>query len=233
MVRDTGPGISAEGQRQLFEPFSQLDASSTRRHGGVGIGLAIARRLAELMGGSVGVVSSVGNGSTFWLRLVLEKYEGPLPLKGERYKWVNQWGAAGESSNRHVLLVEDNPDSQHVALSMLRKLGCPADLVSDGSMAVEMVRKCEYKVVFMDCQMPQMDGYRATQEIRQWERSKKRAAVPIVALTAHVLAAERERCMNVGMNDFLAKPIAFEALRFAVEKWVGSASEGAPTTVLA
>jgi CheY-like chemotaxis protein len=221
MVRDTGPGIPHADQGKLFQPFSQIDPSSTRKHGGAGLGLAIARRLAELMGGSVGVKSSEGQGATFWLRLTLSSSPEPALVRQPMA------GAA------RVLVVEDNPDSQRVALTMLWKLGWQADLVSDGLMAVDVIRRNEYAVVFMDCQMPRMDGYDATEEIRKWERTIDRPPVPIVALTAHAMAGDRERCFQAGMSDYLAKPFGLENLRRTLNQWAGHSPAPVPSAMLA
>jgi CheY-like chemotaxis protein len=231
MVRDTGPGIPLEDQGKLFQPFSQIDPSSTRRHGGAGLGLAIARRLAELMGGSVGVVSSAGNGATFWLRLTLAGFAEPAPEPGTQTR-------ASLSVPARILVVEDNPESQRVVLTMLWKLGWQADLVSDGLMALEVIRRGEhassdYAMVFMDCQMPRMDGYTATEEIRKWEKEVQRIGVPIVALTAHAMAGDRERCFNSGMNDYLAKPLSLENLRRALNRWASDSPATVPSAMLA
>jgi PAS domain S-box-containing protein len=222
MVRDTGPGIPQGDQSKLFQPFSQLDPSITRRHGGIGVGLAIARRLAELMGGSVGVVSSEGSGATFWLRLTLPPASDPTAQLRQRI-----------ALPARVLVVEDNTESQRVALSMLWKLGWQADLVSDGLVAVEMIRRNDYAVVFMDCQMPRLDGYTATEEVRKWEKTMQRAPVPIVALTAHAMAGDRERCFNAGMNDYLAKPLGLDNLRRALNQWSGNSPASLPSAMLA
>ncbi len=218
MVQDAGPGIPVEQQPKLFQPFSQIDESHTRKHGGAGLGLAIAKRLAELMGGSVGVISATGKGAAFWLRLQLSvPADCPAPAKR-----VSS-GLLSENGRRLVLLVEDSLDGQRIALNMLWKLDCQVDLVSDGLTALEMMRRNEYAVVFMDCQLPQMDGYRATQEIREWERRANRTQIPIVALTAHVMAKDRERGLDSGMNDYLSKPVDLEALRCVLDRWAAKA----------
>jgi CheY-like chemotaxis protein len=132
-----------------------------------------------------------------------------------------------------VLVVEDNPESQRVALTMLWKLGWHADLVSDGAAALELIRRNDYSVVFMDCQMPRLDGYSATEEVRKWEKSVQRAAVPIVALTAQAMTGDRERCVNAGMNDYLSKPVSLENLRLALSQWAGDSSAAVPRAMLA
>jgi CheY-like chemotaxis protein/anti-sigma regulatory factor (Ser/Thr protein kinase) len=212
-VSDHGPGIELAAQSKLFHSFSQIDDSSTRRNGGLGLGLAICKRLAELMGGSVGVSSSPGKGSTFWVRLRLECAEG-LPAAPTLTANAN-----GNRSVGRVLLVEDNVVNQRVALGVIRKLGWQADVAGDGAAAVDLRRRNEYAVVFMDCQMPQMDGYVATEHIRKWEALHGEPAVPIVALTAHAMTGDRERCLEVGMNDYLAKPFGLEELRTALDRW--------------
>lgn len=212
-VRDTGPGISIKQQGKLFRPFSQIDPSSTRKHGGVGLGLAIARSLAELMGGSVGVVSAPGEGSTFWLRLVLPTYVGALKPEQTPSR-LEQNGVRGR-----VLVVEDNPVNQDVAVSVLRQLGWQADVAANGHVAFDLIQQREYALLLMDCQMPGLDGYSATEQIRSWEKTARRPEVPIVALTAHAMTGDRERCLNAGMNDYLAKPFALAELRAALARW--------------
>jgi PAS domain S-box-containing protein len=220
-VSDSGPGIALDVQSQLFRPFSQIDDSSSRRSGGLGLGLAICRRLAELMGGTVGVFSAPGKGSTFWVRLQLECHvqqpaaTAPLPAKSNE-----------DVGTGRVLLVEDNLINQRVALGVLRRLGWQADVATNGVAAVELFQKSSYAVIFMDCQMPEMDGYLATGQIRHWEALHNQAPVPIIALTAHAMAGDRERCLAAGMNDYLSKPFGLEELRAALNRWTV-----APTTV--
>jgi PAS domain S-box-containing protein len=217
-VSDSGPGIELEAQSKLFRSFSQVDDSSTRRSSGLGLGLAICKRLAELMGGTVGVSSTLGKGSTFWVRLQLQSAEewtpaGSLPAKSN-----------GFSGSGRVLLVEDNLVNQRVALGVIRKLGWDADVANDGLAAIELFQKNKYSLVFMDCQMPGMDGYLATQKIRDLEVSEGAPPVPIVALTAHAMTGDRERCLQAGMNDYLAKPFGLEELRKALDRWAKAPS---------
>ena len=215
-VHDTGPGLSLEQQEKLFRPFSQVDPSSTRKHGGVGLGLSIARRLAELMGGRVGVMSNRGEGATFWLRLVL-----PVVANAPVQAAVPQCLDLASGSKR-VLLAEDNAVNQTVALAGLKRLGWQADVATTGTAAVDLVKQNQYSLVLMDCQMPDMDGYTATKRIREWEKECHRAAVPIVAVTAHAMEGDRERCIEAGMNDYLAKPFGVKDLRDALERWTSS-----------
>jgi len=212
MVSDSGPGIALEAQSKLFLPFSQIDDSSTRRNGGVGLGLAICKRLAELMGGRVGVVSAPDKGSTFWVSVPVELLSQPIQI-------APQNGLLDGRTNGRVLLVEDNLINQRVASGALRKLGWEADVAGNGKAAIDLFQKSDYSLVLMDCQMPELDGYAATKQIRRWEDLKGREHVPIIALTAHAMSGDKERCLEAGMNDYLAKPFGFEELRQALERW--------------
>jgi PAS domain S-box-containing protein len=212
-VSDSGSGIALEAQSRLFLPFSQIDDSSTRRSGGAGLGLAISKRLAEFMGGSVGVTSALGEGSTFWVRLPLER-QSPLLATARLPESVPVKGSG------RVLLVEDNPINQRVATGVLHKLGWEADIAENGLKACKLFQQNEYVAVLMDCQMPEMDGYAATRQIRQWESLEGRQSVPIIALTAHAMPGDRERCLQAGMDDYLAKPCGLEQLRNALNRWV-------------
>ncbi len=215
-VCDNGPGIDAASQKRLFQPFSQVDSSSTRRNGGVGLGLAICKRLAELMQGSVGVQSVPGHGSTFWLRLPL-KCQQKLPQLTSPSQ-----NTALTPSGLRVLLVEDNPVNQKVAVGALRRLGCHTDVADNGLAAIRLCQTNDYAVVLMDCQMPEMDGYAATRGIRHWEQAQGRPNVPIVALTAHAMSGDKELCLAAGMNDYLVKPLGLETLRDALDHWAVS-----------
>ncbi len=206
-VSDTGIGIAKERMNRLFRAFSQADASTSRRYGGTGLGLAICRRLAELMGGKVGVISEEGKGSTFWFTAPLQK------AAAAEISLRKQTAAAGQSlpSAVRLLLAEDNKVNQYVALSILKKFGLQADVAENGIQALEMLRQKEYDLVFMDIQMPEMDGFEATRQIRSTLGSE----VLIVAMTADATKEDRDKCLSVGMNAYLPKPINREHL-FAV-----------------
>ncbi len=219
-VSDCGPGIELEVQSKLFGSFSKIDNSLTRRNGGLGLGLAICKRLSELMNGSVGVSSAPGKGSTFWVRLPLEC---PQPRVDPNARGTAK--SNGSAGVGRVLLVEDNPINQKVAMGALRRLGWQADAADNGVVAVELFQKNRYCLIFMDCQMPEMDGYLATKQIRDWEAFHNQPPVPIIALTAHALAGDRERCLAAGMNDYVAKPFGLEELRNALTRWVVVPSE--------
>ena len=207
-VQDTGIGIAEEQMSRLFQAFSQADASTSRKYGGTGLGLAICRRLAERMGGKVGAVSEEGKGSTFWCTALLDKAAAE-----DMPKHHHQAAAAAQTLPfaPALLLVEDNKVNQYVALSILKKFGLKADIAENGIQALEMLRQKEYDLVFMDVQMPEMDGFEATRQIRSTLGSE----VLIVAMTAEATKEDRDKCLSVGMNAYLSKPINREHL-FAV-----------------
>ena len=194
-VADTGIGIDAEARAKLFRPFTQADISTTRKFGGTGLGLAISQNLVQLMGGSIGVDSAPGSGSTFW--------------------FTAQFGRAQKAAARRdrklslppgvrILVVDDNDINRQVAREMLIAEGARVDLAENGVQAVDKVMDGGVDAVLMDLQMPEMDGYEATRRIRAEDRFKD---LPIVAMTAHALAAERDKCLAVGMDEHLTKPI--------------------------
>lgn len=217
-VHDTGPGITLEDQARLFLPFSQLDDSNTRRYGGVGLGLAIARRLAELMGGSVGVMSAPGKGSTFWLRVKLTSQ-----VAAEAFEESSR-DLRLDAAQGHVLVVEDNRVNQLALEGALKRLGWSWDLASSGVVAVELMQSRDYALVLMDFQLPELDGCDATRHIRSWESDARRRAIPIVALTPQAKTADRAQCIESGVNDYLPKPFGLDELRVVLDRWGGAAS---------
>ncbi len=216
-VTDTGIGIPAEKLAAIFEKFTQVDASMARRFGGTGLGLAISRQLADLMGGHLLVESREGHGSTFWLETPLRvshesETHAPVPTLSAR--------PVVAPTGLRVLVAEDNAVNQKVARKMLENLGCAVDMVADGREAVQMVGTLPYDIVFMDCQMPEMDGYAATEAIRRLPGDASRVAV--VAMTAHAMSGDRERCLAAGMDDYISKPIKSVLLAEIVQRWAAA-----------
>ena len=211
-VRDTGIGLSAEQQARLFQSFSQADASTTRKYGGTGLGLAISKKLAELMGGEVGLESEAGKGSTFWFTArvgVLARED--VPVIDEETPEL------GAIRGAKVLLVEDNPLNQQVARDLLEEAGLVVDVADNGEILLTMVRQADYELVLTDVQMPVLDGLEATRRLR---RMPGFAELPVVAMTASAMTADRAECFEAGMNGFLTKPIEPDALWRELLKWI-------------
>jgi signal transduction histidine kinase/DNA-binding response OmpR family regulator len=218
-VSDSGIGIAEDDQAQLFRPFSQADNSITRRYGGSGLGLSLVATLARLMGGEVGVDSEVGRGSRFWFRIRAGLLAADRP--------ATPAADAGAGSGRpaqfagRVLVVEDDPGNQKVIEIMLRKLGLDTVVAADGQHALDALAGGEAAdLILMDVQMPRLDGYRATEVIRRREKEAGEPRRPIIALTAEAFAEDRQRCLGVGMDDVLTKPIFLADLQIALRRWL-------------
>jgi signal transduction histidine kinase/FixJ family two-component response regulator len=203
-VSDTGIGIPEDQIGTIFERFTQVDYDSRRRYGGTGLGLAISRQLVELMGGQLTVSSRVGAGSTFSFSVTLPRT--PALADEERTSAAPARTARLPASSARILLVEDNAINQKVASHLLSRMGCQVEVVSNGRAALQLLETGSYDLVLMDCQMPEMDGFDTTAAIRQRERTTGQQ-VPIVAMTAHVLDGDSDRCLAAGMNAYLSKPI--------------------------
>jgi CheY-like chemotaxis protein/anti-sigma regulatory factor (Ser/Thr protein kinase) len=206
-VEDTGCGIATADQARLFQPFAQGDVSTTRGHGGIGLGLAISQRLVALMGGTIAIDSQVGKGSTFSFKVVVPRGRAapaPAPL-------------ATDFRGRHVLFAEDHPMAQEMLLEMLEDIGCEADLACDGAEAVECARARTYDLILMDMQMPRMDGLAATRAIRALPGHRD---TPIIALTANAFGEDRQRCLDAGMNGHLGKPVTPATLVATLGRWL-------------
>jgi len=217
-VQDTGVGIPPEKQAGIFDAFTQADSSITRQYGGTGLGLAICKRLVELMGGRIGVNSQLGQGSCFWLEIPLPIVQESAPEKVDA-----QQDGAGLCTRRldgvRVLLVEDNPVNQKVAIRMLQKLGCVVELAENGQQALDKLEGVCFDIVLMDMQMPVMDGLTATRLLRQRELQTGKRQV-VIALTANATQTDREQCLEAGMDDYLSKPLTLDALQATLQRWV-------------
>jgi two-component system sensor histidine kinase/response regulator len=217
-VEDRGIGIPAEAIARLFTPFEQADNSMTRQYGGTGLGLAITQRLAQLMGGSAGVDSVLGQGSTFWFTAQLRKGQAAAPsgqpgVSGVRAEEVLPMSFKG----RRILVVEDDPLNREVVRMSLEGLGLGYDLAENGDRAVAMAASQDYALILMDMQMPKMGGIEATRCIRA---SATGARVPIIAMTANAFSEDHASCIAAGMNDFIAKPFKLEKLFETMLKWL-------------
>ncbi len=215
-VRDTGIGIPADRIDAIFESFGQVDGSTTRRYGGTGLGLCISRRLVEMMGGRMSVVSEVGRGSVFRFSIPFRvQCETPVPVSPSVFPQEFSQVVPGDV---RILFAEDNVVNQKVLQSILKKGGYRADLAENGREAVEALRLLSYDIVLMDVQMPEMDGFEATAVIRRTEEGNGRHT-PIVAMTAHAMKGDRESCLQAGMDDYLSKPVQPEKLYAMIRKW--------------
>ncbi|MEM9743242.1 MAG: ATP-binding protein [Pseudomonadota bacterium] len=208
-VRDTGIGIPGDAIERLFKPFVQADDSITRRFGGTGLGLSISRSLAELMGGNLSVDSTPGQGSHFQLELTLPVAAAPKQAAEESTTLLDALHGL------RVLIVEDNPVNQQVAQKMLKRLGIDGELADDGEVGVERLSAEFFDIVFMDMQMPQLDGIEATRQIRALT---DRPQPYIIAMTANALVSDRDRCFEAGMNDFVPKPVRLDDLRAVLSR---------------
>lgn len=209
-VRDTGIGISAEGRKKLFREFSQVDGSIDRQYGGTGLGLAISKKIVEAMKGTIGVDSEQGAGSTFWFEISAPVSDTPVEIETKP--------SAIRDSHRQfrILVVEDVATNQLVARKMLESLGHVVDIASDGHEALEIARNGVHDLVFMDMQLPGMDGLVATEKLRAF--GGRFATVPVVAMTANTSAADEAACRAAGMNDFISKPLDINLLAAMVER---------------
>jgi signal transduction histidine kinase/ligand-binding sensor domain-containing protein/CheY-like chemotaxis protein len=229
-VADSGIGIPQDKQDVLFGKFVQTDSSSARRYGGTGLGLAICKQLAELMGGSVGVRSIPMSGSTFWVRLPLPlvpetprealRDTGAIDLRRLNGVHIQTGHLTAPQGRWPVLVADDNRINQKVAVNMLQKLGCEVDVVENGRETLERWKQREYRAIFMDCQMPEMDGYETARRIRL--AGGRGAEIPIIATTANSMGDDRDKCLAAGMSDYVSKPLNARDLERVIVTWVAA-----------
>ena len=231
-IRDTGIGFPQARAASLFEPFVQADGSSTRRYGGTGLGLTISKQLVEMMGGQIRAESQEGKGSTFWFTVTFAKQSEKQPpsnasIETKRNEDVPAARpvlpatvAARPHRQARILLAEDNLTNQAVAEAMLNKLDYCAHLVANGEEALHALRENDYDLVLMDCEMPTMDGYEATRRIRDCRAGTRDPHIPIIAITADAMTGDREKCLQAGMSDYIAKPVELQKLAHVLEKWL-------------
>lgn len=234
-VQDSGIGIPKDKIDGLFRPFSQVDGSYTRRYGGTGLGLVICKEFVTKMGGEIGVESEEGVGSNFFFNIKLKPQVKIIPdsknplfnrvydIENEKIEEPVRENIKRERGRFRILLAEDNFINQKVAIRILNDAGYYVDSVMNGIQAIEAVRKRNYDLVLMDVQMPEMDGFTATSVIRKINSDKSQ--VPIIAITAHALMGDKEKCLNAGMNDYISKPISSEKIIALLDKWLKIKSE--------
>ncbi|MEM6426226.1 MAG: chemotaxis protein CheB [Cyanobacteria bacterium P01_D01_bin.128] len=227
-VQDTGIGVAPENREKLFQPFLQADSSTTRQFGGTGLGLTICRRITELMSGKIGVDSALGGGATFWIEIPFKvTQEINVSLKseansdaviGEQAQLTHESSDSQPVSSAKILVVEDYIDSRELMLLLLEDFGYGGEPATDGQDCLKQLANTHYDLIFMDCQMPVIDGYETTRQIRHQQNDGQRSI--IVGLTAHAMVGDREKCLDAGMDDYLTKPVMEEDLLEMLQKWL-------------
>ncbi|VAW60567.1 hypothetical protein MNBD_GAMMA11-507 [hydrothermal vent metagenome] len=215
-VNDTGIGIPDAAQKKLFNSFTQADGTTTRKYGGTGLGLAIVRQLVTMMRGRLGVNSEEGKGSSFWVEINFE-----IPAREKLESGQESQAVVNDVLQGHILLVEDNPVNQVVAKKMLEKAGLSYEVANNGEEAVDRLKQSHtFNLVLMDCQMPVMDGYAATEALRAQEKETGQERLPVVAMTANAMEGDKEKCLSAGMDDYVAKPVNQQVLKETLGRWL-------------
>ncbi|QQG35385.1 MAG: response regulator [Micavibrio aeruginosavorus] len=222
-VRDTGIGVPAEQQKNIFKKFSQADASTNRRFGGTGLGLAISQNLANMMDGEISFESEANKGSVFTVAIPLQKAETEIIWDDKIKTSLRHMQSAKDFSRYRVLMADDHPVNMLFATKLLRKMGFTRiDQALNGLEALEKVKASvrNYDLIIMDCQMPEMDGFEASRKIREFERAQGRKRIPIIAMTAHAMEGDREKCLQAGMDDYMSKPVNPDKLHDVLYRWL-------------
>ncbi len=214
-VQDSGIGISGDNLKKLFQPFTQADSTMSRKFGGTGLGLSICKRLVDMMHGKIGVISTEHKGSVFWFEISLMKSLNKNASSIQHFEQEITSHKVGR-----ILVVEDNFVNQKVARAMLEKIGHRVDTVGNGIEALIALEQFPYDLVLMDCQMPEMDGFEATEVIRSGKRDKIPTTIPIIAMTANAQSGDKERCIAAGMDDYISKPVNINSLNKTLQKWL-------------
>jgi len=223
-VKDTGIGIPADKHQKVFDFFEQVTNDTSRRYAGTGLGLSIVKRLVELQGGEVFLDSIVGTGSDFYFRLTFARVTEQVSRKTQQLISVLPDIQVETGKGVRILVVEDNPINQLLVLKLLEKRGYETTVAENGKIAIDEYKKGDFDIILMDLQMPELDGYEATRIIRMMEGHK--GEIPIVAMTAHTIKGELEKCADIGMNDYISKPFDSTELYQKIEMLVGSTAGG-------
>lgn len=226
-VKDTGAGISQEQQEQLFQCYSQINPEVTRRFGGTGLGLAISKKLTDLMNGRIGVESVEGEGSEFWFSVPLTKQVGTRKHQGDLFRIGQKPALAARTKHQNLslLLVEDDVINQKIASILLEKEGFAVTVAENGSKALEILQSNMYDAILMDVEMPGLNGYETTRRIREMGTNSQAGAIPIIAMTAHAMSGDREKCLSAGMNDYISKPINIPVLSEILDRYLSQSND--------
>ncbi|MDH5446961.1 MAG: PAS domain S-box protein [Gammaproteobacteria bacterium] len=218
-VEDTGIGIEEKDHDRIFDYFTQADGSFTRKYGGAGLGLSICKNVISQLDGEIGVTSELGKGSTFWFEIPIKPLTN-IKVEEEHFSIPQEIRQSQNKDNEnvHMLIVEDDLANRMILQAMLTKLGYRTDIAEDGQQAINKLENKSYDLILMDCQMPVMDGFIATKEIRKSEKENEH--IPIIAVTANAMVQDREKCLKVGMDDYMAKPVNLVKLAQMLKKWI-------------